>query len=154
MIDNLDLTLKDSFTSGLILGFPFSFPKENTSYNYNSHRLGYVALTSNPKISVAQKKKKIKMYSLLMLSICRRSPESALSHSECWLIDQQLFGITLAKGKGQCDKSPPGSSSFNLEDFAYILRTKVSLMIIPRRRESVIPRCPQEKPEILITGND
>lgn len=57
MIDNLDLTLKDSFTSGLILGFPFSFPKENTSYNYNSHRLGYVALTSNPKISVAQKKK-------------------------------------------------------------------------------------------------
>lgn len=58
MIDNLDLTLKDSFTSGLILGFPFSFPKENTSYNYSSNRLGYVALTSNPKISVAQKKKK------------------------------------------------------------------------------------------------
>lgn len=57
MIDNLDLTLKDSFTSGLILGFPFSFPKENTSYNYSSNRLGYVALTSNPKISVAQKKK-------------------------------------------------------------------------------------------------
>lgn len=150
MIDNLDLTLKDSFTSGLILGFPFSFPKENTSYNYSSNRLGYVALTSNPKISVAQKKKKIKMYSLLMLSICRRSPESALCclHSECWLIDQQLFEITLAKGKGQCDKSLPGSSSFNLEDFAYILRTKVSLMIISRRRESVIPRCPQEKPEI------
>lgn len=67
------------------------------------------------------------MYSLLMLFICR-SPESALCclHSECSLIDQQLFGITLAKGKGQCNKSPTGSSSFNLEDFAHIWRTKIS----------------------------
>lgn len=106
MIDNR-FDFKDSFTSRLILGFPFSFPKENTSYNYSSNELGYVALTSNPKISVAQKKKSRRILHSCYPSAAE-STESALCclHSEYWLIDQ-LFEITLARGKdGVTNHSP------------------------------------------------